>query len=119
MIRYDGNKHLTLEAFKKLERGADIPVLTGHDLTGSKLEGIMEYLEFALVHSQYRNAPLAIQYIESWIYQNKGKKCNTDPTWSNLFAALKHVQLDQLVKDIEKCLMETLEITQPEIKKGK
>ena len=65
VIHYDCNKHLTLEAFKKLERGANIPVLTGRDLTESKLEGIVEYLEFALGYSQYRNAPLAVQYIEN------------------------------------------------------
>ena len=108
MIRYDGNNNLTLEAFKKLERGVNIPVLTGRDLTESKLEGIMEYLEFTLSHSQYRNAPLAVRYIESWIYRYKTKECNIEPTWNNFFDALRYIKLDQLKKDIEDCLLETV-----------
>ena len=116
---YNVNSRLTLEAFKKLERGANIPVLTGHFLTESKLENIMEYLEFPLCHSRYRNAPLAVQCIESWISQYKAKECKIEPTWCNLFDALKHVKLDPLEKDIEECLRtKTVHVAQTEVNKG-
>ena len=119
MTRYDGNQHLTLQAFKKLQRGANIPVLTGHDLSESKLEEIMNYLEFQLHHG-YGDVSPAVLYIDSWICACKSNECNTEPTWNNLFDALKHVKLDQLKIDIENCLLEThaVSTTQPDKKAG-
>ena len=89
-------------------------MLTGCHLTGSKLEDIMEYLDFDLVHSRYRNVPLAVQYIESWICQYEMTEYNVAPTWSKFFDALQHTKLDQIKKRIEDCLLKTHAITQPE-----
>ena len=119
VTRYDGNQHLTLQAFKKLERGTSIPVLTGSDLSESKLEEIMNHLEFQLHHGSV-DVPPAVLYIDSWICACKSNECNTEPTWNNLFDALKHVKLDQLKIDIESCLLKThaVSTTQPDKKAG-
>ena len=114
MTPYDCNEHFPIRAIKKLERVANIPVLTELE---SKLEKIRSYGGFDVVH--HSDSSLVVQYLHSWLSAYKeNKECINEPTWTNLLDALKQVKLDKLKKRIEDCLKTAPEVRQPEISEG-
>ena len=113
---YDCNEHFTIRAIKKLERAANIPVLTELE---SKLDKIRSYGGFEIVN--HSDSSLVVQYLNSWLsaYMYKeNKECITEPTWTNLLEALKQVKLDKLEKQIADCLKTAPEVRQPETSEG-
>ena len=120
---YDCNKHFTLTALKRLERVANVPVLSDRNLK-EKLPKIKTYAGFSIQNNCgiIISTSTFLQYMHSWLSAYEDKKCTkaTEPTWSNLLDALRFVDLTELATDIEDCLKKAPDpvISQTEDKEG-
>lgn len=115
---YNPNGHFTIKAIKKLERAANIPVLTNEDLK-SKLSAIKTYCGFKLQrHLDEYQSPV-LKYMSSWLVEYQ---CNTsiaEPTWSKLLEALKCVELSELERKVRECLESARKVEHCKLKEGK
>lgn len=103
MSPYNPNDHFTIKAIKKLERAANIPVLTDEDLI-SKLGAIKTYCGFKLHCCLDECRSVVVRYMHSWLVEYR---CNTsiaEPTWSKFLEALKCVELFELETQVRECL---------------
>ena len=102
---------------QRLERVANIPVLSDHTLK-QKLPEIKTYAGFS-IQNYHISSSSFLQYMHSWLSAYEDNKCATEPTWSKLLDALKYVDLTELATDIEDCLKAPgSDITQAEDKEG-
>ena len=119
MAAYDCNSHFTINAFKRLEVVAEIPVLTGDHFGESQLSGIMQHAGFSLCSSTYNAYPApVIQYMESWLRQYKENDMILKPSWGKLLEALQVVKLVDLRKEIKECLETAPEVVEVKVEQG-
>ena len=121
-MNYDPNSRCTLRVIKRLERVANIPVLSDSNLM-DKLSRIRTFAGFKLDYNNIiddsdSSIPV-IQYMSSWLRAYKNKECEVEPTWSKFLEALRDVGLTNLAERIEKCLESAPEVEQTVAKEGK
>ena len=100
---YDCNKHSTTTALKRLERVANIPVMSDQTLK-QKLSEIKTYAGFNVRDYYDKSTSPFLQYMHSGLSMDKDKPCITEPTWSKFLDALRYVSLTEIATQIEDCL---------------
>ena len=113
---YDRKKQFTT-TLKKLERAANIPLLTV-EAVKQKLPVIKTYVGFKLRTYQDASTSSFLQYMYSWLSAYESKRCTTEPTWSNFLDALRCVKLAELAEQIDSCLKTAPAIVEAKPKEG-
>ena len=111
---YDCNKRFTIRALKKLERAANIPLLSDQAVE-QKLREIKTCVGFKVQTHHDASTSSFLQYMHSWL---SSTQCATEPTWSSLLDALRSVNLMEQAKQIEDCLKTARVVVEPKTKEG-